>query len=392
MDPRVARADGELRLVRVFKRVAILLPMFLLIVAVWTTMTSLYTLPFRARRSRFLTTLSITWWDTLRSVWLFWAGMVRLGFVIVGWIWELLRLAVRMMVAGIKGLMRSPLTALDWGTRNYFKPGVPWVAFLALLLWCAVEAVIFMYTLSPTLTEVLAGITGFEPNPLLMAPILWIFLYLLILGSFACIHVLSEAIRNRRIAEIVQMAFVELFVMFFEVLFLYRELVDAVTPWIAQTTSESVRLGLVSTLLLASFGWIGVRGMTWFLFGRFGTPAVLSILARDTIRRDEPTVSVPVQASSMGPWREALNALKSEIDWFKKEAKYAFELLTLPVLQLLAAAVNTVVVVVLGRPMFTLPFKNLNQALAATPKWPRASDLHTSAATELEPVAQGGMQ
>lgn len=375
-----------------FKRIAILLPMFLLIVGVWTTMTSLYTLPFRARRSRYLTTLSITWWDTLRSIWLYWAGMIRLGVVVMGWTWELLRLGVRMSAAGLKGILRSPLTALDWGTRNYFKPGVPWVAFLALMLWCAVEAVIFMYTLSPTLNEVLAGITGFDPNPYVMAPILWIFLYLLILGSFACIQVLSEAIRNRRIAEIIQMSFVELFVMFFEVLFLYRELIDAVTPWIAQTTSESVRLGLVSTLLLASFGWIGVRGMTWFLFGRFGTPAVLSILARDTIRRDEPIVAAPIQASPMASWQEAVNTLKSEIDWFKKEAKHAFELLTLPVLQLLAAAVNAVVVVVLGRPMFTLPFKNLHQALAATPKWPRSSEHHAVAAAELEPAVQGGMQ
>jgi hypothetical protein len=385
---------GDTSLEVLFKRFAVLLPMFLIVVAVWTTMTSLYTLPFRSRRGRFITTLSISWWDTGRSIWLYWAGMVRLGFVVLGWFWGLLRLAVRMGAAFFKGVIQSPLSAMDWTTRNYFKPGVPWVAFLALLLWCAVEAVIFMYTLSPTLTEVLSGITGFEPNPFLMAPILWIFLYLLILGSFACIQVLSEAIRNRRIAEIIQMTFVEVFVMFFEVLFLYRELVDAVTPWIAQTTSESVRLGLVSTLALASFGWIGVRGMTWFLFGRFGTPAVLSILARDTIKRDEPLgVPIPMPAAApMAPWKAAIEALKLEIDWFKKEAKYAFELLTLPVLQLLAAAVNSVVVVVLARPMFTLPFKSLNQALAVTPKWPKAGEPAAVRTAELEPVPQGGLQ
>ncbi len=383
---------GETTLEIVFKRTAILLPMFLVIVAVWATMTSLYTLPFRARRARFLTTLTLTWWEASRSIWLYWAGMVRLGVLLVGWFWELLRLGFRLAGTAIRSVMRSPMTALDWTSRNYFKPGVPWVAFLALMLWCAVESTIFMYTLSPTLTEVLAGITGFEPNPLLMAPILWLFLYLLILGSFACIHVLAEAVRARRITEIIQMTFVELFVMFFEVLFLYREMVDAVTPWIAQTTSESVRLGLVSTLLLASFGWIGVRGMTWFLFGRFGTPAVLAILARDTIKRDEPVAAGVPMPATPAPWREALEALKGEIDFFKKEARYAFELLTLPVLQLLASAVNAVVVVVLSRPMFTLPFKSLSQALAATPKWPKASE-KAAAAADLEPLPQtGGVQ
>jgi hypothetical protein len=379
-----------------FKRTVVLLPMMLVVVGVWATMASLYTLPFRSRRGQFLTVLSISWWDALRTVWLYWAGMVRFFAVLLGWIWELLRLGVRLLVTAIKGTFRSPLTFLDWTSRSYFKPGVPWVAFLALLLWCTVEATIFMYTLSPTLTEVLAGITGFEPDPRVMGPILWIFLYLLILGSFACIQVLGEAIRNRRITEIVQMSFVELSVMFFEVIFLYRELIDAITPWIAQQTGESVRLGLASTLALASFGWVGVRGMTWFLFGRFGTPAVLSILARDTIKQGEPVVEAP-QAVQPAVWKEAIAALKAEADYFKKEARYAFELLTLPVLQLLAAAVNAVVVVIMSRPMFVLPFKNLNQALAATPRWTRAPEGagDADAGTELDNatgLATGGVK
>lgn len=43
------------------------------------------------------------------------------------------------------------------------------------------------------------------------------------------------------------------------------------------------------------------------------------------------------------------------------------ELLSLPVLQLLAAALNFAVVAVQSRPMFTLPFKTLDDVLAATP-------------------------
>jgi hypothetical protein len=236
---------------------------------------------------------------------------------------------------------------------------------MALMVWCAVEATIFMYTLSPTLSEVLAGITGYEPNPRLVGPLLWVFLYFLILGSFACIQVLQQAIKSKNIGEIIQMIFVELSVMFFEVIFLYRELIDAITPWIAQQTNEGVRLGLVSTLALASFGWVGVRGMTWFLFGRYGTPAVLAVLARDTIKEGGPVSAMPATPEA-DLWRGPVRALKEEVEWFKAEARRGFELITLPVLQLFAAAVNMIVVLIRSQPLFRLPFASIEEALAVT--------------------------
>ena len=68
-----------------------------------------------------------------------------------------------------------------------------------------------------------------------------------------------------------------------------------------------------------------------------------------------------------GLWREPVNALKAETEWFHEEAKRMFELLSLPVLQLLAAAINFAVVTIKSRPMFSLPFKSLEEILAATP-------------------------
>ena len=350
-----------------FKRVVVLLPMLLVLVGVWVTMGSLYTLPFRSNRGRFVTAMLTTWWDAGRTVWFFWAGIIRLAVVLVGWAWGLLRFAVRFVGAAFGAGFRSPLRVLDWTSRNYFKPGVPWLAFLALLLWSAVEALIFMYTLQPTLSEVLAGITGFEPDPRIMAPLLWVFLFFLVLGSFACIHALGTALKEKNIPQIVQMSFVELFVMFFEVIFLYRELIDAITPWIAQTTNEQVQLGLVATLALASFGWVGVRGMTWFLFGRYGTPALVAVLARETISQDESAGRVPL---SVQPefWKAPVAALKADVEWFRKEGLRVFELLSLPVLQLVAAAVNFPVVAVGSRPLFALPFRSLDEVLVKTPR------------------------
>ncbi|MDH5804384.1 MAG: hypothetical protein OEZ54_04295 [Gemmatimonadota bacterium] len=352
----------------IFKRVFILMPVLMLVAAVWSTMLSLYTLPFRSGRGAFLTTMMAAWWDAGRTIWFYFAGLIRVVIVAIGWLWATLRLGFRMIGAGIKGTFQSPMNLLDWTSRHYFKPGMPWVAFLGLLLWSAVEALIFSYTLRPTMTEVLAGMTGMEPDPRFMTPILWIFLYFLVLGSFACVQALAVAIETKKYGQIAQMAAVEIFVMFFEVLFLYREMIDAVTPWIAQQSNGELRLGLWATLALAAFGWVGVRGMTWFLFGRYGAPALLAVLARDTVKQGDNEGLVTPAVPKGEIWKGPVDALKDEVTWFKKEAKEAFALLTLPVLQLLAAAINFVVVVIASRPMFSLPFHDLDEVLAYTPK------------------------
>ena len=351
---------------RVLAWVILLVPALLLAAGTWCTVISLYTLPFRSGRGAFLTALLMAWWDAGRCIWLFWTGMLRVGFALVGWIIGSLRFALLMFRNTVLGLLRSPLTLLDWTSRRYFQPGVPWIAFMVLVIWCAIEATIFTFTLQPTLNEVFGGLTGFEPNPRVMAPLLWMFLFMLVAGSFACVQVVTEAVKQKKTGTIVQMLVVESAVMFFEVIFLYRELIDAITPWIAQQSGGSVQLGIGPVLALASFGWLGVRGMTWFLFGRFGTPALLAILSRQTISQEGGS---KITASPVEPelWRAPVNALKAETAWFHEEAKRMFELLSLPALQLLAAALNFAVVAVQSRPMFSLPFRSLEDILASTP-------------------------
>ncbi len=346
--------------------VALLAPAMLLVAGTWCTMLSLYTLPFRSGRGGFITSLLMAWWDAGRCIWLFWTGMIRVAVALVGWVLGSLRFGLLLVRNVLLGLLRSPLTMLDWTSRRYFQPGVPWIAFLVLLIWSGVEATVFTFTLQPTLNEVFAGLTGFEPNPNVMAPLLWLFLFMLVAGSFACVQVLTEAIKTRNVGSIIQMVVVESAVMFFEVIFLYRELIDAVTPWIAQQSGGEVQLGIIATLLLGTFGWLGVRGMSWFLFGRFGTPALLAILSRQTITQDGPVmVMTPPVEPEM--WRAPVDALKAETEWFHNEAKRMFELLSLPVLQLLAVALNFAVITVQSRPMFVLPFRTLEDMMASVP-------------------------
>jgi hypothetical protein len=157
------------------------------------------------------------------------------------------------------------------------------------------------------------------------------------------------------------MIIVEIAVAMFEVLFLYREMVDAMTPWLAQ---QGWQLGVIEILGLAFFAWLGVRGMTWFLFGRFGAPALLAVLSRQPM--SEGAAAHGGAAAMPDYWKGPIAALKAEREWFRKEARELFELASLPVLQVVAAGLNFLFVVFTGRGHFTLPFKSIDEVLAAT--------------------------
>lgn len=343
------------------KRAFVLLPTLLVIVVFWSTMLASYTVPFRSNRGDFLISMVGLWWEMGRSIWLFWVGFIRFIWALVGWTWGLFRLVVELFFKASRRAFVTPFAMMDWLGRKYFKPGVPWIAFVMTIAWSALEALIFTFTLLPTMTEIFYDLSGFQGS-VLMPPILFLFLFGLIAGSFAAMQGLAEAVERRQIKQIFGMLIVEFFVMFFEVFFLYRELVDAITPWLAAQTG--VRLGLWAVLSMASFGWIGIRAMTWFLFARYGTPALLAVLSRQTM--DMPMATdeeAPPAFPESDWWRGPINALKSEHQWFKASSRELLELLSLPVLQLLAAAVNCATVVIASRQAFELPFTNLDQVM-----------------------------
>ncbi|HUC41288.1 MAG TPA: hypothetical protein VMR92_10665 [Gemmatimonadales bacterium] len=340
--------------------VLLVLPAAVFVAGIWGTMVSLYTIPFRLGRSvTLMQSIALAWWDALRMVWFYWAGLVKFAIVMVGWVWGLLKLGVHLIVGTIKSAITSPLAVLDATSR---RPGVPWAAFFLLIVWSAVEATIFTFTLRPTMSELLADLTGYEVNGFALVVMLWVFLAIIIAGSFACIQVLNEAIKERQTGNIIFMILVEISVAMFEVLFLYRELVDAMTPWLAQ---QGIQLGVIGTIGLAFFGWVGVRGMTWFLFGRFGAPALIAVLGRQPLSVEGPGGHGPAPQLT-DYWKGPIAALKAEREWFRKESRELFELVSLPVLQAVASGLNFLFVVFTGRPHFTLPFKSIDDVLAAT--------------------------
>ena len=339
--------------------VLLALPAGVFVAGIWGTMVSLYTIPFRLGRSvTLMQSVALAWWDGLRMVWFYWAGLLRFLVEFVGWVGSLLKLSVKLLIGTLKSAITSPLAMLDATSR---RPGVPWGAFGLLLVWSAVEATIFTFTLKPTMSELLADLTGYEVNAFALSLILWIFLGIIIAGSFACIQVLNDAIKERQTGNIVFMILVEISVAMFEVLFLYREMVDAMTPWLAQ---QGVQLGIIGTIGIAFFAWVGVRGMTWFLFGRFGAPALLAVLSRQPM--GEGGGSHAGASAVPDYWKGPIAALKAEREWFRAEARKLFELISLPVLQVVAAGLNFLFVLFAGRPHFALPFKSIDEVVAAT--------------------------
>lgn len=344
------------------KYLFLLFPLLLWIGVIWCNQLSLYTIPFRSKRINFIQTLLLAWWDAARAVWLFWVGLFQLVVVLVGWIFSIARLIVKFIVEVIRQLVTAPFRATGRMTRSFFRPGVPWVAMLILVFWCVLEAAIFTYVLFPTISEVLMDLIGTERLSPLTTPLLFIFLLIIIMGSFAALQALTEAVRSRKVKVIIQMVIVELIVMGFEVMFLYRELVDAITPWITQQTG--VRMGITFTLTIAGLGWIAIRGMTWFLFAQFGTPPLLAFISRRPVAQAEGQgVVTPEVTETTRWWQKPLQDFKNEIDWLHKKFGELIEFLTLPVLQVLAVIINFCMILLTARPIFNLPFKSMKDVM-----------------------------
>jgi len=344
---------------RAIKWIFILLPGLLFIVSVWVTMLSVYTYPFRRNRNIYASTLFVSWWDSLRAVWLFWVGAVQFLWLAVGWTWGMAKIVIGTVFEAFRQIIFYPFQVLGQVGLRYFRPGVPWIAIIFTLGWILLEATIFTYVLSPTMFEILSNLVGVETHAYL-EPILFIFLSVLIGGSFACIYWLGEAVKKKDIVQIVGMLIWELCVVMVEIMFLYRDLVDALAPWLAQKTG--VELGFMSTLVIAAVAWIGIRAMTWFLFARYGIATLIAIIARHPIKGEEKDHEKKIEMPLTG-LKALLNDFKSEADWFHSKGKEILESLALPALQVIAAGINCLMIFMSSKPIFSLPFKHIEEVM-----------------------------
>ena len=352
------------------KYIFLLFPVLLGVVAVWSTGLSVYTLPFRSGRTRFVSLVLLAWWDAALAVWLYWVGMVRVVGVVLGWALGISRLVVRLTMGFLRDVVGTPFAMSSMLMRGYFKPGVPWLGFMMVLLWGALEAAVFTHTLEPRITTLVADLSGSDESRFTV-PILYAFVLALVLASFACVQALIDAARTKDPRFIAQIIGIELFTICFEVMFLYRGLVEVTMPWIAKDNGAAVAT--------AAVGWLGVRGLTWFLFGQYGTPPLLALIAR------RPLTEVEAPHSSMRSepfWRLAMDDFRRDLDWLHIKSDEMLELLALPVVHLLGAALNFAMILTAARPVFNLPFRSLKEVT-------ESRDMETT--MHLEPRKQVGL-
>jgi hypothetical protein len=337
------------------KYIFLLFPVFLGVVAVWCTTLALYTMPFRSGRTRFVSLVLLAWWDAALSVWLYWVGMVRVVAVVLGWVLGLSRLVVKLIAGFLRDVVGTPFAVSGMLMRSYFRPGVPWLAFVMLIFWCGLEAAVFTYTLEPRVAMLVADLTGTDDSRF-MVPVLYLLVLTLIMASFACVQALVDAVRTRDSRFLAQIIGIEVFAMFFEVMFLYRGVVEVTMPWIARDNA--------ALLATAAFGWFGVRGLTWFLFGQYGTPPLVALIARQPMTDTEAPRSAAMRPEPF--WRRAMDDFRRDLDWLHIKGDEMLEILALPVVHLLGAALN-------------LPFRSLKEVT-------EARDLETT--IQLEPRKQ----
>ena len=333
------------------KLLLLLLPALLGVAALWCTQLAIYTLPFRTARVHFASAILLAWWDVARATWLYWTGLVRFVGVMLGWLVVGVAFVVRLAIEALRQVAMMPFAMTGRMAQRYFQPGVPWVAFVALLFWCVLEAAVFAHVLFPTVAEVLTRLAELPEPAAATGPVLFVFLLLLVMGSFACAQALVESVRTRQLKYIGQMLAVELFVGFFEVGFLYREIVGALIPTLAAQRG--------ATTLVAMCGWIGIRGLTWFLFGQYGTASLMALMARRPLVLSEPML-MNVALAPPAPWWEApLRDFRRETEWLHEASDRMLEYLALPALHVAAAAINFAMVLVASRAVFSLPFKRM---------------------------------
>jgi hypothetical protein len=339
------------------KRLFLLLPVLAFIAACWITIPALVTVIFRNNRQSFLISLIVTWWELAKSFFLFWGGIfhfvVELILVILG----LFRIFLMMLWSIVVDVFFFPFKVLAVGVRGIMDATVPWIALVLTLSWCLIEAIIFTFVMTPLVTDVLYVATTKNLSETAIQIPLFIFLFFIVLASYAMLQSLFEVTQKRKVMAIIGMIFVELFVVLVEVMFLYREFVDALVPWFAQY-AENFNPGPVVIILVAVGVWFGIRSLTWFLFASKGTPFVLKIIRAEKWKIGPKTAAPKTEYLSAAS--SLMNQIKGESEWLEKKGIDFLGALLLPPMQIIAAVINFIILLFTAKHMFELPLRRLS--------------------------------
>jgi len=347
------------------KRIFLLLPVFAIILGCWVTIGSLITVIIRHNRREFVISLFINWWDLGKSIVAFWGGIFKFVFYLAAGLLGLLKIFILALWSLIQEIIFMPFRLLGAAGRGLVRSPVPWIAVFLTLLWCLLEAVIFTYVMTPLVVDTFSNITGEQLTEGFVRIPLFIFLLFIVLGSYAVLSNMIEAVKTKNISAIIGIGVIEIVALFVEVVFLYREFVDSLVPWFAQY-SEKFELGMFWTLAIAAFVWFGIRSLSWFLFAEHGTPTILSIIQGKGLRI-EKAVATQSKTGYISISSEFMAKIKEDTSWLQSKGEELLAAFMLPPLQVVAAAINFCTVLITSHNLFALPFKTMDDIKLAKP-------------------------
>ncbi|MFQ5606257.1 MAG: hypothetical protein ACE5HS_23565 [bacterium] len=339
------------------KRLFLLLPALAIILGCWLSVACILTVLFRPNRQQFVTELFITWWDMGKAIASFWGGIFKFIFNLFVTILSALKVAVLGIWALIQEVVLMPLRLLGNAGRSVVNSSVPWIAVCLTLFWCLIEAVIFTYVTTPLVVDTFSNITGDALSENMVRIPLFIFLLFVVLGSYAVLSTFVDSFKQKRISTILGIGVIETVVLFVEVVFLYREFVDALVPWFAQYSSN-FELGVFWTLTIATFVWFGIRSLSWFLFAAHGTPAIMAIIQGRGLAFAQRRESIPIRKSPVST--DFMNKIKEDVEWIQRTGDDLLAAFILPPLQVVAAAINFCTLLVSGGHLFELPLTDMD--------------------------------
>jgi len=342
----------------VLKRGFLLLPIFAIILGYWGTVLSLPTLIVRNKRQEFFNALLVTWWDLGRSIFMFWGGVFRFLLTLSVAIFGLVRLMVMGLWLTLQDIVMIPFRLIGNLGSNLLNPSIPWIAVTMTVLWCLFEAGLFTYVMSPLVMDTLSNLTGDNLSQGMIRIPLFLFMAFICLGSYSVLSTWTAALKTRNLPMIIKIGAIELVALFVEVVFLYREFVDALVPWFAQHTSGKFDLGITGTLAIAGLTWFGIRSMSWFLFASHGTPTLMAVIHGTGLQKKNGEKLSPFRGSFQLPIG-LFDRLKKDADWVHGEGEKLLDAFVLPPLQVVAGALNFCSLLITGRHLFELPFRTV---------------------------------
>jgi hypothetical protein len=235
-------------------------------------------------------------------------------------------------------------------------PGTPWIAVFMTFFWCVFEAIIFTFVMTSLVIDTLSNLAGTQLTEGGVRIPLFFFMLFVVLGSYAVLATFTDALQSRDWATVIKIGVVESVALFVEVVFLYREFVDALVPWFAQHTSGKFELGIAGTLAIAGLTWLGIRSLSWFLFASAGTPTIMAIINGKGLTASGGGGSQP-PLSLFSPGFSA--QIKQEFDWVGEAGERLVSAFLVPPMQVIAAALNFVTLLISNQHFLELPLNSI---------------------------------